>query len=299
MKLNLSKSNYNIFLFHGVIRNNKYKIRNYTRKHLLEDYFIKQIKYLKNKGNAISLEEFVHLKKNKHILPKNSFSITFDDGFENNYSLAAPILDDLRVPATFYFSTDFIENNTMSWIDKVEYCFEIGFALNKIFIKDFGIFDISTIKKKMTVLNQIRFTIKNNRNINVNKFVKNVFKAFGIREVISSNNPLDKKISWKQILKLKKNRLFTIGAHSHIHMPITYFSKREGEKQIDKSIDLFKKRINHKIIHYSYPEGQLNDFNLGSIKYLKKNGIICSPTAINGSNNLNTDLFYLKRINVI
>ena len=42
----------------------------------------------------------------------------------NNYSIAAPILNDLKIPATFYFSTDFVENNTMSWIDKIEYCFE-------------------------------------------------------------------------------------------------------------------------------------------------------------------------------
>ena len=58
-------------------------------------------------------------------MPRNAYAITFDDGFENNYSLAAPILDDFNLPATFYFSTDFIENNSMSWIDKIEYCVEL------------------------------------------------------------------------------------------------------------------------------------------------------------------------------
>ena len=34
--------------------------------------------------------------------------------------LAAPILNDLNIPATFYITTDFITNNSMSWIDMIE-----------------------------------------------------------------------------------------------------------------------------------------------------------------------------------
>jgi len=61
---------------------------------------------------------------------------------------------------------------------------------------------------------------------------------------------------------------------------------------------LLEKNINDKIIHYSYPEGQINDYNQEVIKVMKDNKIICSPSAILGLNNTNTDLFNLKRIMV-
>jgi peptidoglycan/xylan/chitin deacetylase (PgdA/CDA1 family) len=117
--LNIPKNNFVIFLFHGVIEKNLFEVRNYTKKHILRKEFLEILKLLNKKGNILSLDEIFYCIKNNINLSRNAYAITFDDGFENNYSLAASILDDLNLPSTFYFSTYFIENNSMSWIDKI------------------------------------------------------------------------------------------------------------------------------------------------------------------------------------
>lgn len=297
--LELRNNCFQIFLFHGVIKKKKFKVRNYNNKHLLEDHFYKILKKLKSKGNALSMDEVVFIKKNNQKFPKKSFVITFDDGFENNYSIAAPVLDDLNIPATFYFSTDFIDNNTMSWIDKIEYCFESDKKLRSLEINDFGNFDISTIEKKIKCLEIIRTKVKSNFNINTEILVKKIFKYFNLEMINNSNNEIDKKINWKKTNLLKNNKLFTLGGHSHFHMPLTYFSKKGAVIQISKSIKLFKNNTNITLKHYSYPEGQKKDYNKNIKSILKKKGIICCPTAINGFNNLKTSLFDLRRIQVI
>ena len=81
-------------------------------------------------------------------------------------------------------------------------------------------------------------------------------------------------------------------------MPLTYFSKKNAEKQIIKSLNLFKKNVNLKLKHYSYPEGQKNDYNEKIESFLKNKGIECCPTAIDGFNSANSNLFNLKRIQV-
>ena len=125
LKLSKLKNNdYIIFLFHGVIDKDNYKIRNYSKKHINKKKFETFLKKCKKIGNPISIEDLVDYKNCKKKLPQKSFIISFDDGFENNYSIAIPILKKLNIPAVFYLSTDFVENNSMSWIDKVEYCFE-------------------------------------------------------------------------------------------------------------------------------------------------------------------------------
>ena len=97
-----------------------YKIRNYNRKHIEKDYFYKICSKLSKSGNALSMDQIYDILKKKKKLPERSFAITFDDGFYNNFKIAAPILKDLNLPATFYITTNFIDKNYMSWIDIVE-----------------------------------------------------------------------------------------------------------------------------------------------------------------------------------
>ena len=144
----LNKNFYKIFLFHGVIKKNKYIVRNYTNKHILEKNFINRIKFFKKNYNILSLEEIFFNIKNKIPLPPNTCAITFDDGFENNYSVAIPILEKFEIPTTFYLSTDFINNNSMSWIDKIEYAFEKTKKSTIILPWSLKTLDINSKKKK-------------------------------------------------------------------------------------------------------------------------------------------------------
>lgn len=43
-------------------------------------------------------------------LPPDTVAVTFDDGYDDNYRIAAPILDEVGVPATFFVSTGHIDS---------------------------------------------------------------------------------------------------------------------------------------------------------------------------------------------
>jgi hypothetical protein len=43
-------------------------------------------------------------------IPNNVFVVTFDDGYANNYLHALPILEQLRVPATIFLATGFLDS---------------------------------------------------------------------------------------------------------------------------------------------------------------------------------------------
>jgi len=294
--LNIPKNNFVIFLFHGVIEKNLFEVRNYNKKHILKKEFLKILRLLKRKGNVLSLDEIFYCIKNHINLPKNTYAITFDDGFENNYSLAAPILDELNLPSTFYFSTDFIENNTMSWIDKIEYCVELK-KKGEVFIPWLRRkVQFNSKQSKIYLLDNIRYFVKNNFGFNINNFVNHFFNQCNIKIINHSNINIDKKINWKQTNILKNHRLFKVGGHSHEHLSLGLLSRKQSTLQIRKSFTLFKKRINLKLDHYSYPEGRKIDYNKSIITLLKSSGIKLCPTAIEGKNNLNTSLFDLKRI---
>ena len=105
-------------------------------------------------------------------------------------------------------------------------------------------------------------------------------------------------MNWQQVKKLASNDLFEIGGHSLNHDILTRLSVSEMKKNIKQSITLLEKKLNKKIKHYSYPEGQSTDYNDNIKKYLRSLGIKICPTAINGISKLDDDNYEIKRIMV-
>lgn len=72
------------------------------------DNFEKQLYYLQEKFRIISLSELLRVLKDKKMPEENLVLITFDDGVEDNYKNAFPILKKIGVPAVIFIATDFI-----------------------------------------------------------------------------------------------------------------------------------------------------------------------------------------------
>jgi len=71
--------------------------------HIEKDMFYEHMLALKNSGyNAITLDEYYDYVENGASLPKNPIVICFDDGYENNYTNAWPILKELGMKATIF-----------------------------------------------------------------------------------------------------------------------------------------------------------------------------------------------------
>lgn len=70
--------------------------------------FANQMQYLSEQYTPISLEEMVRHLRYGIPLPPNAMSVTFDDGYRDSYENAFPILDQYKIPATIFLTTDFI-----------------------------------------------------------------------------------------------------------------------------------------------------------------------------------------------
>lgn len=294
----LKKNYFPIFLFHGVTQKKKtYRVRNYIKKHISKDQFYSVCLKLSKIGNILSMDEVYEILLKKKKLPPFSYAITFDDGFLNNLTVAAPILYDLKLPATFYVTTNFIDKNYMSWVDRLERELEKN-SKNKIIVP-WGIFEANNIKKKIEFLNNLRKVLKTNPIFNPDKITNDIILQLGRKIEYTGESELDKKMNWKNIKLLSSEKIFTIAPHSHNHKILSFCDEKSLRLEITKSIYLLQNKVKVDNFHFAYPDGQSNHYNAEVINMLKKNGIKCCPTAISGINNARTNPFNLKRIMVV
>ena len=79
-----------------------------------KEYFLKQIKYIADHYNVISINELISGLKNESVIPGNSVVITFDDGYRDVHDIALPILKKFKLPATVFVTAGSIETKGSS-----------------------------------------------------------------------------------------------------------------------------------------------------------------------------------------
>lgn len=286
-----------IYLFHGVIDRQQAEVRNYTRKHLPAAEFRTIIEALAKRGQPLSMDDVVAYCQSGEPFPKRAFAVTFDDGFENNVSVARPILDALGVPATVYVTTRFIDENGMSWIDRIEWAFERVTSASLSFPWATVPATIDSISSKIAALKDIRREVKSNPAIDVDGLVSDIFAQLGMEELRASSDPLDQKMSWQQVKDWVAPG-FSIGGHTHTHPILSFLAPDRLAWELDTSLRLMRDRAGLIPTHYSYPEGLAHCYSPDVITALKQRNIICSPTAIDGVNPPGSDPFHLRRVMV-
>jgi len=119
-------------LFSGIPVLNYHQVNNKAH-HLLtlsSQEFEAQMAYLQEAGyTTISPDQLVDHLQYGASLPPNPILITFDDGYEDNYRNAYPILQKYNFTATIFLITDFVSNNNryLTW-DQVKKMKDNGFS---------------------------------------------------------------------------------------------------------------------------------------------------------------------------
>jgi peptidoglycan/xylan/chitin deacetylase (PgdA/CDA1 family) len=105
------------------------------KQHLPLQLFVRQLDFLQRNYNVVSLSEYVAARRANRRLPDYSIILTFDDGFEDFYSVAAPQLKQRKLPATVFIITDrafgrFIPNGEsfLSW-DQIKELAAVGIEI--------------------------------------------------------------------------------------------------------------------------------------------------------------------------
>ena len=113
-----------IMMYHNVNYSNKPRLNSVSPEN-----FAKQMAYLHQHGyQVIPFSELVNSIREKKPLPQKSVVITFDDGYEDNYANAIPVLKQYHFPAIIFLVTDVVSKPGFVTWDQIKEMEKFGIS---------------------------------------------------------------------------------------------------------------------------------------------------------------------------
>jgi peptidoglycan/xylan/chitin deacetylase (PgdA/CDA1 family) len=207
--------------------------------------FIKDVDYFLKNYKPISVTDLIdHTDKNK-TLHKNSFLLTFDDGFKEIHEIIAPILEKKGVPAIFFINPAYVDNKALAISCKKSLL--INELINKkTTIEIFG----NALNFKQPTVQKIIFSFKTNKllqDIVFNNIANEI--GFSFADFASNAKPY---ATTSQLNDLNK-RGFNIGAHSWNHPYYDTIMLEEQLEETTSSCKFIKDNFTNKELCFSFP----------------------------------------------
>lgn len=269
-----------------------------------KESFERQMEFIKEKMNPVPLITIANWISKGKSIPPRAVAVSFDDGYEDNFIMAYPILKKFSIPATIFLTTGHIESTKMFWWDKVS---EIIKKTNKPFVdlKDFqSLGNGSANSPELIKLNT--FSRKVDAMMTIIKF----FKTFEYNRIHEATDLLQKildvddkdiepssMLNWRQIKEMKKNGI-DFGAHTVTHPDLTKIAPNEAVKEIKSSKDTIEQKIDATIDGFAYPYGLKDHFNEKITEIIKNAGFHYTCSAEPGIVTKGNDAYDLKRISM-
>lgn len=279
-------------MYHGIVPDD-YPIDAWTL--VRESEFRKQMSHLKKYYKVISIEEAINQINHPLNGGKPRVVITFDDGYENNYSIAYPIIKAFNFPATIFVATAFIDSPELFWFDKVIYdiqstqCQILDLSAHNLDIHYFG----STEKSKRwdaieCLLSRLKAEEPSPRKKIVDEIRTRLSPKF---EQIGMLFPLKSQ----QIVDMSGEGLIEFGSHTHSHEILTQLNTDEVRETVKASIEAIFELTGEEVRYFSYPNGE---FKNDTIKVLKEARLNAAFTTTNGFWNTNVRPYEIPRLGV-
>jgi peptidoglycan/xylan/chitin deacetylase (PgdA/CDA1 family) len=244
-----------ILCYHSVVRAPVPRFVAYGGLHLSAADFARHIRYLKRRHNVIPLASVARATRGEEELPDRAVAITFDDGYRNNVSTAAPILRDSGLRATMFVATGYIGRPELFWWDEVGAI--LGQAESRRYqgADPWGTLDLTSQGGVVSAIMRARSLLESatlkTRRVRLDQLRHVVFggvaELYGVDELGTAG--------WDELGRAAD--VFDYGGHTAEHRVMDSLTADESEKEASHGRRAVSERLGPRAVPlFSYPAGK-------------------------------------------
>ena len=279
-----ARAKLNTFIFHRVLP---------TPDHIFPNEvdakrFDEMLGWITQWFNVLPLDEAIaRLQKNS--LPPRAAAITLDDGYEDNYSVAMPLLKKHDVSATFFIATGFLNGGRMwndSVIEAIRRTTKRSLDLTSIGLDTIP---VSNIHEKRAAIAKVIGALK------YEQFDARRTKSDSLGQLAGIELPTDLMMTPEQVHQMRAQGM-GIGAHTVNHPILARIDLKSAEQEILNSKDFLEGLIKEPIKLFAYPNGKLGqDYGPEHAALAQKLGFAASVATNWGAASNRSDPFNIPR----
>lgn len=297
---------YLILMYHRIIEKNDSNIYLQDGMYVDPDTFRMQIHYLKDNFNIVPLESLLSMTETKKKIDNNKpcCVITFDDGWNDFYGYAYPILKYYNACSTIFLPTDFIGTNKLFWTDK------LAFIMKHKKYTNYN----DKIEKKTSSTNDIMKYIENiqgSTDLMIEKSIL-ILKQLPAKEIdcileelaykwrVKINKQEPSFLTWGEIKEMRASGVVYFGSHTKSHqILITSTDDVIQEELVQSRNKLIENSVvSPSFIPFAYPNG---NYTSKIANMVEEAGYNIALTTERGWNRIEDDrshLYKLKRVGI-
>ena len=241
--------------------------------------FEQQLQYICRYYNVVSMSELAEKYYDKRNLAPNTIAITVDDGYEDFYNIAFPLLKKYQLPATLYVATGFIENKLWLWPDQVSYILDYAAEPRAEFLYD-DIIALPALNTISSNSNDWQYLIDRLLEVNdatKHTIIKQLANTWNVN--LPTQAPDKYKPSTEQHLIEMANNNIEIGGHTVTHPSLGRVDDFQAQVEVTESKKYIDDLLGMSTRSFCYPNGTEFDYNETTKHLTEQCGYSCAVTA--------------------
>ena len=223
-------------------------------------------------------------------VPRNALALTFDDGYRDNLTHAAPILTRHGVRATFFLATGFISTAEIPWYDRLAQAFKLT-TRSSIETPGGAAVSLATTAERLAALASTLSHLKSRSDEEARRTMDALLDTLGVTDSKAFKNLM---LSWDDVHALT-GLGFSIGAHTVNHPILSRVSAQRAWTEILGSRTMIETALGHAPSAFAYPNGRAGDYTATVTSMVREAGFTCALTTRFGLNTAATSPWQLRR----
>lgn len=247
-----------------------------------------QFRTLAGAFNVLPLHEAAELLHNGG-LPPGAACITFDDGYRDNHDLALPLLRELKLPATVFVATGYLNGGRMFNDSVVETVRRLDTGEIDLSRVGLGKRLVSDIPSRRTLISDLTKAVKYLDPEERNRFCEELCHRAG------SRLPVDLMMDDRQV-KAMSDAGIDIGGHTINHPILARVDEDVARQEIERNRDEITTITGRPPLCFAYPNGKPNlDYTSAHARMVHKAGYRAAVSTAVGVASDDADPYQLPR----